>query len=263
MPAAGQMMPNWPARPARDVPLPVPRAPHLFTAARKGSGSAGASLHAMERCRNKGSATLPVLNSQQMGAPPLQHLPAGPQAAAGFRARPPRNSHGAHALTSVQGVSLLKGRPWGSMLLELAKGGQQLWAMGSGQGQGRAPVPQQCSERCHLLPCGLLHALVMSGHAKGCIMANLTRVLMTSRRSMRWLGRLGGSFTCYTKAVCPFLHIVMSRLACRKRLEIRTLPTDDGLVAVEFPLYRKYQILHHGEDPAEVSLTPFTQGCAL
>jgi len=38
----------------------------------------------------------------------------------------------------------------------------------------------------------------------------------------------------------------------RRTLHVRILPASDDLVEVEFPLYRKYQMLHHGEDPAEV-----------
>ena len=48
--------------------------------------------------------------------------------------------------------------------------------------------------------------------------------------------------------------------ACRKKLEIRTIPASDDLVPVEFPLYRKYQILHHGEEPAQVH---FPDPCKL
>ena len=44
----------------------------------------------------------------------------------------------------------------------------------------------------------------------------------------------------------------ISVLIFRRTLQIRTLPASDDLVEVEFPLYRKYQMLHHGEDPAEV-----------
>ena len=48
--------------------------------------------------------------------------------------------------------------------------------------------------------------------------------------------------------------------ACSKKLEIRTIPASDDLVPIEFPLYRKYQILHHGEEPAEVH---FPDPCQL
>ena len=40
----------------------------------------------------------------------------------------------------------------------------------------------------------------------------------------------------------------------RRSFEIRTLPADGDLMAVEFPLFRKYQICHHKENPEEVQL---------
>ena len=52
--------------------------------------------------------------------------------------------------------------------------------------------------------------------------------------------------------MCPLLKTIWLALF-RRTLDIRTLPADSDLVPVEFPLYRKYQIRHHGEDPGEVS----------
>lgn len=56
------------------------------------------------------------------------------------------------------------------------------------------------------------------------------------------------------KCIMPLL-LPMATLSVaffRRTLQIRTLPASDDLVEMEFPLYRKYQMLHHGEDPAEV-----------
>ena len=50
----------------------------------------------------------------------------------------------------------------------------------------------------------------------------------------------------------------MSAPSFRRSFEIRTLPADGDLVAVEFPLFRKYQICHHRENPEEVQLLPWS-----
>ena len=62
---------------------------------------------------------------------------------------------------------------------------------------------------------------------------------------------MSASRASYDGVGCPF----------RRSFEIRTLPADGDLVAVEFPLFRKYQICHHRENPEEVQLflSPFSK----
>lgn len=46
--------------------------------------------------------------------------------------------------------------------------------------------------------------------------------------------------------------------APKRHFELVTLPSGDpSLPAVEFELYKRYQVLHHGDDPASVTLTSF------